>query len=115
MSDINTPIKDLTEMQRLLIGSAINFLYNILNNQINHIENHDESLMEYLTENQKAQEDYILLKSLRKVAEESTVLFGETFKDIAISEKESLAIPGFKLEHFLEDVFKLIACGHDDN
>ena len=115
MSDGNTALKDLSEMQRLVIGSAVNFLYNVINNQIYHIENHNQELLDFLRCNEKAQEEYILLQNFREIASDMTMLMGETLSSLSDEEKEDLSIPGIKLEMFLQSVFNLIGCGSNDD
>ena len=82
MRDENTQLKDLTEMERLIIGSSVNFVFNLLNNQIYHIENHDPELIELLRNNEMAQEDFILLQNFRETSHNVIELFGDTFKNI---------------------------------
>jgi hypothetical protein len=115
MSDENTQIKDLTEMERLIIGSSINFVYNLLNNQIYHIEHHDPALTDMLVNNEKAQEDYILLQNFRDVSYTLTDVFGNTFAKLSDEEKESLAKPGIKLETFFYEVFHAVSCGSNED
>jgi hypothetical protein len=110
MNDENIQIKDLTEMERLVIGSSINFAYNIINSQIYHIEHHDPALTELLASNEIAQEDYILLQNLREVTEKLTNLFGNTLSSLSDEEKESLSKPGMKLEFFFQEIFHAISC-----
>ncbi len=110
MSDENTQIKDLTEVERLMIGSSINLVYNIISNQINHIEHHDPELIELLNTNELAQEDYITLQNLRDVANQLTKLFGNTFSTLSDEEKESLSQPATKLEIFFEQIFNAVSC-----
>ncbi len=114
MGNENISIKDLTEMQRLIIGNSVNFLFNVLSSQLFHIENHDQNLLNYLNDNEKAQEDYILLQNFKKIANEVTLLVVETFNDMSDEEKESLSIPSSKLENFLHDLFNLVRCDHDN-
>lgn len=114
MSDNSTQVKDLTEMERLIIGSSVNFVFNLLNNQIFHIENHDPSLLELLEKNEEAQEEFILLQNFRKTAEEVTKVFGKTFSDSSEEELEVLSLPAMKLERFFHEFFEVISCGHDE-
>jgi len=113
MSDGSTQVKDLTEMERLLVGSSINFVYNLISNQIYHIENHDPDMTELLRINEAAQEDYILLQNFRKTAEDMTKVFGETFIDLPMEDLAVLSQPAMKLERFFHEIFEAIACGHE--
>lgn len=114
MSDSSTQVKDLTEMERLIVGSSVNFVYNLLNNQIYHIENHDPEMTELLRTNELAQEDFILLQNFRAVAEQVTKVFGETFSCVPIEEIESLSQPAIKLETFFHEIFSAIVCGDSE-
>jgi hypothetical protein len=108
MSDSNTQIKDLTEMERLVIGLSLNFLNNLLGNQINHIENHDPNLIELLRTDQVAQEDFILLQSYQRITKNLSDVFGRTFSNLSREELDSLSRPGIKLELFLHEIFNII-------
>ena len=114
MNNKNTQIKDLTEIERLVIGSSVNFVYNLINNQLYHIEHHDPELTELLTTNEIAQEDYILLQNLRDIAEQLTKLFGETFSELSDEEKEGLSKPGIKLEFFFQEICHAVSCGNSN-
>ena len=113
MYDENTKLKDLTEMERLVIGGSVNFVYNILNNQIDHIENHDPELAELLITNEKAQEDYILLQNFREVAEQLTEVFAKTFSKMSTEEINTLAKPGMKLDNFFKEIFQSLSCDNN--
>jgi len=110
MNDENTQIKDLSEMERVVLGSSVNFVYNLINNQIYHIENHDPELSELLSTSELAQEDYILLQNLRDITEHLSELFGNTLSKLSHEEKESLAKPGIKLETFFHEIFNIVSC-----
>ena len=114
MHDENTKIKDLTEIERLIIGSAVNLVYNLVNNQIYHIENHDPSLLESLSIDEKLQEDFILLQSLRDISLEISEVFGKTFENLSEEEIKSILKPGMKLEIFFQEIFDTISCGNDN-
>lgn len=114
MRDENTQLNDLTEMERLVIGSSINFVYNILNSQIYHIEHHDPELAEILHSNEDVQEDYILLKSCREITNNLVELFGNTFSQMSYEELMILSKPGMKLDNFFKDICKTISC-NDNN
>ena len=111
MHDENTKIKDLTEIERLIIGSSLNFVYNLLSSQINHIENHDENLLNLLNNNEELQEDLILLKNFRSTTEELTELFGEILLKLSDEDKEILSKPGIKLDFFFREIFLSVSCG----
>lgn len=114
MHDANIRIKDLTEMERLVIGSSLNFVYNLFNNQINNIERHDSGLTELLLTNENLQEDYILLQNFREVTEKLTNLVGETFSKLSDEEAESLSIPGIRLNNFLKEIFEILCCDNNN-
>jgi hypothetical protein len=110
MDDGNTQIKDLTEIERMIIGSSTNFVFNLINNQLYHIENHDPELLELLNTNERAQEDYILLQNLRNTAEKVVELFGGTFSALSDDDKETLSKPAIKLEEYFQGIFHIVSC-----
>lgn len=114
MSDENTQLKDLSEMERLVLGESLNFVFNLLNNQIYHIENHDPELSELLITNEKAQEDFILLQNCREIARNLEIIIGETFKSSTIGEMISLSNPGLKLEEFFHQLYSIVVCGEEN-
>ena len=114
MSNMDTQLKDLTEMERMVIGSSVNFVFNIMNNQIYHIEHHDSEMTKLLENNEAAQEDYILLQNFRKIAENITELFADTFNKCSKEELAALMQPGRKLEQFFHDIFESISCGNHE-
>lgn len=111
MSDVNTPVQDLTEMERLIIGSAVNFLYNIFDKRILDIENNDPELLQKVTENQQLQQDFILLRSFRDVAESTAEMFGATFSE---DEREVLLEVALKLDLYLHSIFNIINSDNEE-
>lgn len=110
MTDENTALKDLTEMEKVIIGLSVNFVYNLMNNQIFHIENHDPELTELLINSEAAQEEFILLKNCKEIALRLETLVATTFSSLSKEEKLSLAEPTIRLENFLEQAYNIIAC-----
>lgn len=110
MSTLETQIKDLTEIERLIIGNSLNFTSNILALQIFHIENHDPEMLKLIRESEQAQEEFILLKSSKRVADELNELMGSSFNECSVEEIESLKIPIIRLESLFKSVFEVINC-----
>jgi len=113
MSDSDKKLKDLTEMERLVIGSSLNFVCNIFNNQIFHIQHHDPELTEMLSYNEIAQEQFILLNNFKDVATELSKVFGETFSNMTQEQMDALYTPGHILDSFFEQIYSVIACSNN--
>lgn len=114
MTDINTKIKDLTEVEKLMIGSSLNFASNLISIQINHVENHDPQLTELIRTSQQAQEEFILLKNFKEIADTLTELFGESFEGYSGEDLHSLYSPAMKLESLFKSVFNAVNCSVED-
>jgi hypothetical protein len=108
MTDENTKLKDLTEMEKIVIGLSVNFVYNLIGNQIFHIENHDPKLQELLINNEAAQEEFILIKNCEEIAISLIEIMATTLSSLPKEEVSSLAKPAMKLEKFLEEVYEII-------
>jgi len=111
MSNENTQVKDLTEMERMVLGGSANLLFNLLNNQIYHIEHHDPTLTNLLASDEKAQEEFILMKNFRDIALGLSKIFGKTFDSMSDEERDSLDKPGTILEVICQEICHAVSCG----
>ena len=113
VSNADTALKDLTEMEKIVIGLSVNFVYNLIDNQIFHIDHHDPELSELLIRSESAQEEYILLQNCKQVAYNFQKLMGTVVASLPVEDISGLTKPALRLENFLEQVYQVIACnGH---
>lgn len=114
MSGQDTALKDLSSIERLVVGTTLNFAYNLFSSQIEHIEHHDENLSEMLKNNEEAQKDFILLQNFKNISNNLVEIIGETFNDIPDNEREYLIQPAFKIEMFYKSLFDTLSCGNEE-
>ena len=114
MSDINTPIKDLTEIERLVVGNSVNFFFNMISNQIYHIEHHEPRFLEELQKDEKVQQDYIILTNFRDTADHMCSLFSDTFKNISTEDIVDLSVPASALETFFHSIFSILSENYNE-
>ncbi len=110
---MNTSLKDLTEVEKMILGSSLNFASNIINIHITHIENHDPKLMDLIRTNSEAQAELILLKNVRQIADKFITMIGDDLSKCSDDDLRSLSIPALKLDSLYKSVFNTVNCSDD--
>jgi hypothetical protein len=105
MYDKDIKIKDLSEIEKLIIGSSVNFFYNLLLQQLAHIENNDSNLLDLLSKDQKAQEDYILLQNTKNASKKIAEIMASALDDLVDDQIDALARPNYLFEQFFTSIF----------